>query len=120
MNAGGKKVKEMSEVGAGRKIVDFSEVRSRDPFKTGTVMRIDEVLNTPIIIIDFKVDKGQLRGKEVSFVYILAELEDGRKVTIRTTSSVVARQLEQIEPLLKEGYIVRATPKKTKNYIQLT
>jgi hypothetical protein len=120
MSGGGRKMKEMSEVNTGRKIIEFGEVKSRDPFKTGAVMRIDEVLNTPILILDFKTDKGQLRGKEVTFTYILAELEDGRKVTIRTTSSVVARQLEQIEPLLKEGYVVRATPKKTKNYIQLT
>jgi hypothetical protein len=120
MSGSGRKVKEMSETNAGRKIIEFSELRTRDPFGTGTVIRIDEVLNTPIIIEDFKIDKGQLRGKEVSFVYILATLEDGRKVTIRTTSSVVARQLEQIERHLKEGYVVRATPKKTKNYIQLT
>jgi len=120
MAAGSKKVKEMSEVNVERKIINFSETRTRDPFNTGTVIRIDEVLNTPVLILDFKMDKGQLRGKEVVFTYILAELEDGRKVTIRTTSNVVARQLEQIEPLLKEGYVVRATPKKTRNYVQLT
>jgi len=120
MAAGNKKVKDMGEVNTGRKVIDFSEIRGRDPFKTGTVMRIDEVLNQSIIIEDFKIDKGQLRGKEVSFVYILATLEDGRKVTVRTTSSVVARQLEQIEQLLKEGYVIRATPKKVKNYIALT
>ena len=120
MSASGRKVKNMSETGAERKVIEFSEIRSRDPFKTGVVMRIDEVLNQAIIIEDFKIDKGQLRGKDVSFVYILATLEDGRKVTIRTTSSVVARQLEQIEPLLKEGYVVRAVPKKVKNYMALT
>jgi len=115
-----RKVKDISEAGNEKKIIDFSETRTRDPFNTGTVMRIDEVLNTPILILDFKMDRGQLRGKEVVFTYILAELEDGKKVTIRTTSNVVARQLEQIERLLREGYVVRATPKKTKNYIQLT
>jgi hypothetical protein len=111
-----RKVKDISET----KVIDFSSVRTRDPFNTGAVIRIDEVLNQTIIIEDFKIDKGQLRGKDVSFVYILATLEDGRKVTVRTTSSVVARQLEQIERVLREGYAVRATPKKTKNYIQLT
>jgi hypothetical protein len=120
MSGGGRKMKEMSEVNAERKIINFSELRARDPFGTGTIIRIDEVLNTPIIIEDFKIDKGQLRGKDVSFVYILATLEDGRKVTIRTTSSVVARQLEQVQKLLEQGYVIRATPKKTKNYIQLT
>jgi hypothetical protein len=120
MGASNRKVKEMSEVNAERKIINFSELRTRDPFNTGTVIRIDEVLNQPIIIEDFKIDKGQLRGKEVLFTYILATLEDGKKVTIRTTSSVIARQLEQIEKHLREGYLVRATPKKVKNYIALT
>jgi len=120
MAANSRKVREMSEAGSEKKIIDFSETRTRDPFNTGTVIRIDEVLNQTIIIEDFKIDKGQLRGKDVSFVYILATLEDGRKVTVRTTSSVVARQLEQVQKLLEQGYVIRATPKKTKNYIQLT
>jgi len=111
-----RKVKDLSET----KVIDFSTIKARDPFNTGTVIRIDEVLNQTIVIEDFKIDKGQLRGKDVSFVYILATLEDGRKVTIRTTSSVVARQLEQVQKLLEQGYAIRATPKKTKNYIQLT
>ncbi|MEM4452447.1 MAG: hypothetical protein QW182_04495 [Thermosphaera sp.] len=103
------------------KIINFSELkRTRNPFNTEKVERLDSFINKEIIIRDYKVDEGNIQGKKVSFTYILAvDPSTNEEVTLRTTSEVVLKQLRQIEPYLKDGYLIKARVIKKKRYLSL-
>lgn len=100
----------------GKEVIEFGQLRKqrRDPFNTGEIMRIDEVLNKEIVIEDFTIDKGA----NFDMTYILAYV-DGKKVTITTTSKVISRQLTQIENVLRGGAKVKARVTKRKRYYAL-
>jgi len=113
----GKKVIDMSDAKENVKIVNFADLKGlRNPFNTVRVARLDEYINKTIIIKDFKIDKGD----KLDFVYILAiDEETGEEITLRTTSSVIEKQLQLIERYLREGIMVRATVKRVKRYLTL-
>ncbi|MEM1925371.1 MAG: hypothetical protein QXH44_09920 [Pyrobaculum sp.] len=103
------------------KVISFAELRkTRNPFGTEKIDRLDSYINKEIVIKDYKVDEGMIQGKKVNFVYILAiDPEKGEEVTLRTTSEVILKQLRQLEPYLKEGYLVKAKVIKKKRYLSL-
>lgn len=103
------------------RIINFSELRkTRNPFNTERVERLDSYINKEIIIRDYKVDEGVIQGKKVNFTYILTiDPETGTEVTLRTTSEVILKQLKQIESYLREGYLVKAKVIKKKRYLAL-
>lgn len=103
------------------KIINFSELkRTRNPFNTEKVERLDSFINKEIIIKDYRVDEGVIQNKKVNFTYILAvDPETNEEVTLRTTSEVILKQLRQLEPYLKEGYLVKAKVIKKKRYLSL-
>jgi len=113
-----KRVVNMADVESKPKVISFSEIRGlRNPFGTQKIARLDEYINRTILIKDFKVDKGE----RFNFVYILAvDEETNEEITLRTTSRVIEKQLQQIEHVLREGVLVRATIKRIKRYLALT
>jgi len=51
-------------------------------------------------------------------VYILAiDPETGEEITLRTSSKVIQDELQQLEPILKQGKVIKATIRKNKKYL---
>jgi len=96
-------------------VIDFSTVyRSRNPFNTDKIAKIDEYINKVVIIEDFRIDQGE----KYDFISILAyDPESNEHVTLRTTSKVIKNQLLALEEVLKQGRKVKVTIKKTKRYL---
>jgi len=96
-------------------VVDFSAVyRSRNPFNTSKNVKIDEYINKAVIIKDYKV----VEGERFNMVYILAiDPETGEEITLRTSSKVIQDELQQLEPILKQGKVIKATIRKNKKYL---
>lgn len=103
------------------KIINFSELKkTRNPFNTEKVERLDVYINREIIIRDYKIDEGTIQERKVNFIYILAiDPSTNEEVTLRTTSEVILKQLRQIEPYLKDGYLIKARIIKKKRYLSL-
>lgn len=81
-----------------------------DKDKAGAVSLAEELLEQQLVIVGYQVEAG-LNG-----AYAIITLADGR--TTRTSSAIVIRQLNAIDPdAFKEG--VEATMVKKGNFFQL-
>jgi hypothetical protein len=94
-------------------VIEYRPTYSR-PFNAEYV-RVDEVLNIPVLIKDFVIEK--FNDREV--VHILIETLDGKEMATRTSSRVLIKQLKPFESALKAGKKLKARIVKRKRYYTL-
>jgi hypothetical protein len=94
-------------------VIEYKPTFSR-PFNAEYV-RIDELLNIPVLIKDFTVEK--FNDREIA--HILIETLDGREIATRTSSKVLIKQLRPFENAFKAGKKLKAKIIKRKRYYTL-
>jgi hypothetical protein len=95
-------------------VIEFRPQISR-PYTTQYV-RIDEILNIPILIKDFVVEK--FNDREI--MHVLFETVDGKEMATRTSSKVLIKQLKPFEQAFKAGKKLKAKIIRRKRYYTLS
>jgi hypothetical protein len=108
----GEKRKTSANVGEDS-VIEFKPQISR-PYNVQYV-RIDEILNIPVLIKNFVVEK--FNDREV--MHILIETPEGREVATRTSSRVLIKQLMPFKSALESGKRLKAKIIKRKRYYTL-
>jgi hypothetical protein len=78
-------------------------------------VRIDEILNLPIYIKNFVIEK--FNDREIA--HILIETLDGREIATRTSSRVLIKQLQPFKNAFEAGKKLKAKIVKRKRYYTL-
>jgi hypothetical protein len=94
-------------------VIEYKPVYTR-PFNVQYV-RIDEILNIPVFIKDFTIEK--FNDREV--IHILLETLDSKEIATRTSSRVLIKQLMPFESAFKAGKKLKAKIIKRKRYYTL-
>jgi hypothetical protein len=105
------------------KFEDVAENKALD----GDKVRIDDVLNSEIIVTGFHVSSSKYQNKGCSFCtkiqFYFANDEKQEKKVFFSGSSVIKDQAEEMEKKLQEKgmeYIFKTTVKKVGNYYSFT
>jgi len=94
-------------------VIEFKPTFTR-PYDVQYV-RIDELLNIPVFIKDFVIER--FNDREV--MHVLLETIDGKEVATRTSSKVLIKQLKPFEASFKAGKKLKAKIVRRKRYYTL-